>query len=112
MELSQELPFIIRGLASGLPLFLVCFGLLIMAVSRRNEARVPANYAIAGVILIIVVQLIQIVALPYLPRLAGVFIPAPLISMVLPVIYFAFNALFALGLLLVGVAVFMDRHKW
>lgn len=112
MILSQELQFIIQSLVASLPLLLACFGLLVLAFVRRNEARVPANYAIAGIVLITVVQLIRIVVMPNFPRLVSMFLPSGgALGAALAFVNLAINAIFALGITLLGAAVFMDRRK-
>jgi hypothetical protein len=112
MIFSQELQFIIQSLVASLPLLLACFGLLVLAFVRRKEARVPANYAIAGIVLITVVQLIRVIVMPNLPRFISMVIPSGVaVGGLLTFVNFAFNSVFALGILILGAAVFMDRRK-
>jgi hypothetical protein len=112
MYLSQELEFIVQDLIVKLPVLFACLGLLILAMARRNETRVPANYAIGGVVVIIVVQLVSVVVMPNLPRVVSFFVPGPFLGIAVTLVNFGLNAFFALGLLLLGAAVFMDRRKW
>jgi hypothetical protein len=112
MIFSTELQFIIQSLVASFPLLLACFGLLVLAFVRRKEARVPANYAIAGIVLITVVQLIRVIVMPNLPRFVSMVIPSGVaLGGTLTFLYFVFNSIFALGLLLLGAAVFIDRRK-
>lgn len=112
MMLSQELSLIVQSLLLNLPIFLVCFGLLSLAIVRRKNAKEPANYAIAGILLITVIEMMRVMMEPNLPRLVGFFVPGQFLAGALAIANFGLNTLFALGLLILGGAVFMDRQNW
>ena len=111
MSFSQELPFVIQSLICNLTVLLACFGLLIMALVRRQEAPVAAKYVIAGVVLITMVQFLRAAVMPNLPRLIGTLFPGRMTMVLVTAINIGFSILFALGLLSLGAAVFMDRRK-
>jgi hypothetical protein len=110
MLLSQELQFILPSIIRSLPTMMVCMGLLFVIFDRRIDAPRAANYALVGVGLLSFYVVIDIIVAPYLPRLVS-FVAGPLIWFLLPAVRFILNAIFATGLLLLGVAVFMDRQK-
>ncbi len=108
MNLSAELTFIVQAIIRGLPTLLACFFIFAVAISRYRTCPKAAGLAItAGVIFLLV--FFCSIGLPYLPRL----LPrgGPGVSPILLTIAgFMLSLLEAAALIMLVIAVFIDRR--